>query len=284
MTPTRPRRKDFTMFRYFFLRRPDADAGIDGGMAANADAGNVAAPEGVADPKEGGEGAAALAAETAPAENRAKSPADTGVTETQAFSRRLNEKLSEAEKAMWDKVNPVIAKLGGTRPDGQPIQTFEDLQAAMDYQAMQEEAQKQNVPVELYSRLTQAEKDALEAKNMLSQYQRKEAMTKEAETLSADPKWGEFYKANEARIREVAEKTNCDLGTAKLIVYDEVGPTKVDEEFIANKAIQEFLDKKRTYNKPTEGSGAAPVTVAHTPTTYKEARDGALAYLRSLKE
>ena len=272
------------MFTFFkALRSPEDGMSEVGAPAANADAGNVAAPEGVADPKEGGEGAAALAAETAPAENPAKPPADTGVTETQAFSRRLNEKLSEAEKAMWDKVNPVIAKLGGTRPDGQPIQTFEDLQAAMDYQAMQEEAQKQNVPVELYSRLTQAEKDALDAKNMLSQYQRKEALTKEAETLAQDAKWGEFFKTNEAKIREVAERTNCDLSTAKLIVYDEVGPAKVDEDAIANKAIQEFIDKKRTY-KPVEGSGAAPVTVPHTPTTFKEAREGALSYLRSLRE
>ena len=109
-------------------------------------------------------------------------------------------------------------------------------------------------------------------------------MTKEAETISKDPKWGEFFKSNETKIREVAEKAGCDLGTAKLIVYDEIGPAKVDEEAIANKAIQDFLDKKRSYNKPTEGGGATPVAVPHTPTTFKEAREGALAYLRSLKE
>ena len=252
-----------------------------GAPAANADAGNVAAPEGVAAPMEGGAGVAA----TAEASNPETIPAsaEPPITETQAFSRRLNEKIAETEKALWDKVNPVIAKLGGTRPDGQPIQTFDDLRAAMEYQALQEEAGKQNVPVELYSRLTQAEKDALDAKNMLSQYQRKEALTKEAETLAQDAKWGEFFKTNEAKIREVAERTNCDLSTAKLIVYDEVGPAKVDEEAIANKAIQEFIDKKRTY-KPVEGSGAAPVTVPHTPTTFKEAREGALSYLRSLRE
>lgn len=252
--------------------------------AANADAANVTAPEGVAAPTTT-EGTPDVVTPDAPTTDTPAEPAPKpDVSETKAFSERLNKMVAEKEKAVWEKVNPVIEKLGGTLPDGSPIKTFEDLQKALEHQELQAEAEKQNVPVEVLSRLTQAERDALEAKNMLSQYQRKEALAKESETLSADTKWGEFFKANEAEIRKVADQVNCDLSTAKLIVYDRVGPTKVDEEAIANKAIQDFIDKKRALNKPTEGSGATPVQVVQTPKTYAEAREGAKAYLRALRE
>lgn len=251
--------------------------------AANTDAGNVAAPEGVAAPLNEGNVDAASAAETEPK----TAPADKAgedVTTTQAFSRRLNEKLGAAEKALWDKVNPVIAELGGKKPDGTPIATFEDLQAALEHQKAQAEARKLNVSDEVFERLTKAEQELSKTQSTLSRYQRTEAMMKEAETISADPKWGEFFKANEDKIRAVAEKAKCDLGTAKLLVYDEQGPAKVDEQAIGDKAIQDFLDKKRELNKPTEGSGAAPVTVSQTPKTFEDARKASLAYLRSLRE
>lgn len=246
--------------------------------AANVDAVNVTAPEGIATPE-----TTAPTGDTtiATLENIVPEPQET---ETQAFAKRLKEKTAEVEKAAFDKANALIAKLGGTKPDGSPMQTLEDLQEALEYNEMQAEAAKQNVPVEVLSRLTQAEKDALEAKNMLSQYQRKEAMAKEAETLSADPSWGEFYKAHEADIKAVAERVGCDLGTAKLVVYDKVGPAKVDEAAIAQKAIQDYINNKQTSYKPVEGSGATPVQVVSAPKTYAEAREASKAYLRSLRE
>lgn len=251
--------------------------------AANADAGNVAAPEGVAAPTI--EGSVEPATPNEPATNIPAEPtSEPDVTTTKAFSDRLNKMVSEHEKSLWDKVNPVIAKLGGTRPDGQPIQTFEDLQAALEAQAMQEEAQKQNVPVEVLSRLTQAEKDAQSTREELQQLKREKEIAQEAVDLSKDEKWGDFFKAHETEIRNVADKVKCDLGTAKLLVYDKVGPSKVDEKAIGDKAIQEFLDKKRTLNKPIEGGGATPVTVVQTPKTYAEAMEGSRAFLRSLRE
>lgn len=245
--------------------------------AANVDAVNVAAPEGTATPDNSTDN------NTEPTEQNTN-PAEPKETETQAFSRRLKEKTTEAEKAAADRFNHLVARLGGVTPEGNPIQTVEDLERALDYQEMQAEAQRQNVPVEVLSRLSQAEKDALEAKNMLSEYQRKEAMAKEAEAIAADPKWGEFYKTNEADIKAAAEQFKCDLGTAKLIVYDKVGPVKVDTEAIANKAIQDYIEGKKTSYKPVEGSGATPTQVVQAPKTFAEARDGALSILRSARE
>lgn len=243
--------------------------------AANADAVIDAAPEGTATPTD------TASTETTTIETPVDAPQET---DTQAFAHRLKEKTAEAEKAAFDKVNAVIAKLGGVTPEGTPIETFEDLQRTLDYQEMQAKAAEQNVPVELYSRLTQAEQDALEAKNMLSEYQRKDAIAKEAETLTTDPKWGTFYKAHEADIKAAADQFKCDLGTAKLIVYDKFGPEQVDEAAIANKAIQEFVEGKRTSYKPVEGSGATPTQVVATPKTWADAREGSKAILRAMRE
>jgi hypothetical protein len=243
--------------------------------AANADAVIDAAPEGTATPTD------TASTETTTIETPVDAPQET---ETQAFAHRLKEKTAEAEKAAYDKVNAVIAKLGGITPEGTPILTYEDLQRTLDYQEMQAKAAEQNVPVELYSRLTQAEQDALEAKTMLSEYQRKDALAKEAETLAVDPKWGTFYKAHEADIKAAADQFKCDLGTAKLIVYDNIGPEKVDEAAIANKAIQEFVEGKRTSYKPVEGSGATPTQVVAAPKTWADAREGSRAILRALRE
>lgn len=243
--------------------------------AANADAVIDAAPEGTATPTD------TASTETTTIETPVDAPHET---DTQAFAHRLKEKTAEAEKAAYDKVNAVIAKLGGVTPEGTPILTYEDLQRTLDYQEMQAQAAEQNVPVELYSRLTQAEQDALEAKTMLSEYQRKDALAKEAETLTADPKWGTFYKAHEADIKAAADQFKCDLGTAKLIVYDNIGPEQVDEAAIANKAIQEFVEGKRTSYKPVEGSGATPTQVVAAPKTWADAREGSKAILRALRE
>ena len=185
--------------------------------AANTDV--LDTQEGVATPEEVKETPTEETIETAPAvPAEPTEPAEPSVTETQAFARRLAEKTAEAEKATTERFNQLVTKLGGSLPDGSPIQTVEDLEKALEYQEMTAQAEEQNVPVEVLSRLTQAERDALEAKTMLSEYQRKETMAKEAETLSADPVWGEFYKANEADIHALADKAGCDLGTAKLLV------------------------------------------------------------------
>jgi len=245
--------------------------------ADNASAVDVAAPEGTATP----ETTASTETTTTP-ENIVTEPQET---ETQAFARRLKEKTSETEKALFDKVNATIAKLGGVTPEGNPIQTYEDLQRTIDYQEMQAEAAKQNVPVEVLTELKSTKETAQQALDKLSAYERKEAISKEAETLSADPVWGEFYKAHEVEIRTFAEAhPGCDLDTAKLIAYNKVGPTKVDEAAIANKAIQDYIDGKKTSYKPVEGSGATPTQVVSTPKTMAEARQGALAYLRSARE
>ena len=243
--------------------------------AANADAVIDAAPEGTATPTD-----------TASTENTTiETPVDAPQeTDTQAFAHRLKEKTAEAEKAAFDKVNAVIAKLGGVTPEGTPIETYEDLQRTLDYQEMQEKAAEQNVPVEVLQELQTTKSTAQQALDKLSAYERKDALAAEAETLAVDPKWGDFYKAHEADIKAAADQFKCDLGTAKLIVYDNVGPEKVDEAAVAQKAIQDYIEGKRTSYKPVEGSGATPTQVVAAPKTWADAREGSKAILRALRE
>ncbi len=247
--------------------------------AANADAVVDAAPEGIATPTDTASTSETPAPETPPAE-----PTEPTETETQAFARRLKEKTAEAEKAATERFNKLCAKLGGTMPDGSPIQTVDDLEKALEYQEMQALAAEKSVPVEILQELTETKTTAQQALDKLSAYERKEALAAEATALSADPKWGDFYKAHEADITAVADRAKCDLNTAKLIVYDQLGPERVDADAIANKAIQEFIEGKRKDYKPVEGSGATPTQVVGTPKTYAEAREQAMAYLRSAKE
>lgn len=243
--------------------------------AANADAVIDAAPEGTATPTD------TASTETTTIETPVDAPQET---DTQAFAHRLKEKTAEAEKAAFDKVNAVIAKLGGVTPEGTPILTYEDLQRTLDYQEMQAEAAEQNVPVEVLQELQTTKSTAQQALDKLSAYERKDALAAEAEALTADPKWGDFYKAHEADIKAAADQFKCDLGTAKLIVYDNVGPEKVDEAAVAQKAIQDYIEGKRTSYKPVEGSGATPTQVVAAPKTWADAREGSKAILRALRE
>ena len=243
--------------------------------AANADAVIDAAPEGTATPTD------TASTGTTTIETPVDAPQET---ETQVFAHRLKEKTAEAEKAAFDKVNAVIAKLGGVTPEGTPIETYEDLQRTLDYQEMQAQAAEQNVPVEVLQELQTTKSTAQQALDKLSAYERKDALAAEAETLAVDPKWGDFYKAHEADIKSAADQFKCDLGTAKLIVYDNVGPEKVDEAAVAQKAIQDYIDGKRTSYKPVEGSGATPTQVVSAPKTWADAREGSKAILRALRE
>ena len=243
--------------------------------AANADAVIDAAPEGTATPTD------TASTETTAIETPVDAPQET---DTQAFAHRLKEKTAEAEKAAFDKVNAVIAKLGGVTPEGTPIETYEDLQRTLDYQEMQAKAAEQNVPLEVLQELQTTKSTAQQALDKLSAYERKDALAAEAETLAVDPKWGDFYKAHEADIKAAADQFKCDLGTAKLIVYDNVGPEKVDEAAVAQKAIQDYIEGKRTSYKPVEGSGATPTQVVAAPKTWADAREGSKAILRALRE
>ena len=193
---------------------------------------------------------------------------------------------AEREKAAFDKANGLIAKLNGTMADGTPITTIEQLEQALAQQELQAEAEKQQVPVEVLSRLTQAEKDALEAKAMLSEYKRKETLAEEGKDAFHSPRLGQVFRGqnNEKAIYEGRRQvSSAASGPAKLIVLDEVGPEKVENiDAISNKAIQEYLDKKRTY-APVEGGGASLVQVSQTPKTFEDARKGAIELMRSLR-
>ena len=233
-------------------------------LAANADVAIDTTPAELATPND------TASTETTTIETPKDMVTEPQETETQAFARRLREKVEAERTALSQEYNSEIADLG-MEWNGQPITTIEQLRQAKAEQKLQQEAAEKSVPVEILQELQTTKSTAQQALDKLSAYERKEAMSKEAEALSADPKWGDFYKANEAEIKAVAEKAGCDLSTAKLIVYDRSGPQKVDEAAIAQKAIQDYINGKQTSYKPVEGSGSTPIQVVSKPKSFDEA-------------
>ena len=262
------------MFLRKILMFPDSEVGDS---AANADVVDVATSEEPATPTE------PATEPEKPEENPQEPPKETDITETQKFAKRLAEKTAETEKAIASKYNETIAKLG-MEWDGKPITTIEELQHAYEQQELRKQAQEKNIPVDVLEDLQKTKATAEQALSRLSQYERKEALSKEAETLKADPKWGGFYTEHEQEIKAVADQFNVDLGTAKLIVYDKMGPQTVDVEALKQQAIQEYLNKKINLNQPVEGGGASPVSVQERPKTFAEARKNALAQIRAARE
>lgn len=228
------------------------------GLAANTDAVDVAASEGIASPQ----------AESQAEPTQAIQQED--VTQTQAFAHRLKEATTQAEAKARDAL---IAQIYGE----QGITTYAEYEAALAAQEAEQKAAENNVPVEFYTRMTESERKAQEALDKLSQYERKELMTKQVESLSTDEKWGSFFNANKTEILEVAERLNTDLDTAKLLVLDSKGIPTLDTEAIKQQAIQEYLDKVKKGYKPVEGSGAASVTVQEKPKTFEDAKKASLA-------
>lgn len=249
--------------------------------AANAGAVNVAAPEGPATPETPAPQADAAPAEstsapeTPAADPKTEKPPEKPPeeTETQRFSKRLNAKIAQERDAL---VKEIYGSQGITT-----YQQYLDAKAAQD---AAQKAKENNVPVEFYNQLTQAQQKADEALQRLSAYERKDAIAKEAEALAKDPKWGEFFKANETEIRELAERANTTLDTAKLLVLDKKGFEKPDVEKIAQEAVKKYLDGLRAGNKPVEGAGPVPAVVQSSPKTFEEARQGALAMLRAQRQ
>lgn len=201
-------------------------------------------------------------------------PAEQKAVQTHEDNQVAKQARLAAEKATRDAV---IAEAFGA----QGITTYEQYQQAIAAQKVAEEAENLNVAPEVIERLTKAEQTAQQAFEKLSKYERKEIMDKQAAEMSADPRYGKFFKANESEIRSTADQLNVDLETARLLVLDKKYQ-EPDIETIKKDAIQEYIESLRKGNKPVEGSGAPPVLVQSEPKTFEEARKGALALLRNL--
>lgn len=192
------------------------------------------------------------------------------ITETKAFAKRLSEMTTKAK-------DELIAEIYGDSG----IKTFAEYQAAKAEQEAAKKAAEQNIPVEIFKELQSTKSTAQQALDKLAQYERKEAMTKEAEKLSNDEAWGDFYKANKDEIHALAEEGNVSLDVAKLLVLDKKGFPKVDEAKLKEQAVKEYLEGIKKGNKPVEGNGPTPVVVPSAPKTFAEARQNSLAMLRA---
>lgn len=176
------------------------------------------------------------------------------VTETQAFSRRLNEERDKMVAEIYQ---------------GQ-FKNYAEYRAAVERQQMIDAAQQKGIDPVIYEQMTTAQREAAEAKriaeesqNALHGYQRREEMTRLDDAMAQHPRYGTFFAANRAEIHEVANRL-MPYGTAqeqleyatKMVLADKYEPPKpVDEASIKATGVKEYLDTINGQNHPTEARG-----------------------------
>jgi hypothetical protein len=198
-------------------------------------------------------------------------------TQTQAFARRLQEERSkieagyEPDKKLASEAKRIATALG--------YKSAEEMIAAVDKQAIEQEAVSKGIDPEVYAQMTAAQREAAEAKRiaeeakgLLSVYERKEALAKLADSYGEKyPKWAQFFKDNRAQIMDVANNIEgngmtpeAHLDFARMYVFNEkYEPPNM--EALKQQHIKEYQDSLRN-QPPAEGRGGGTSSTPHAST------------------
>jgi hypothetical protein len=221
---------------------------------------------------------------------------------TKAFSQRLNQKQKEWEQAHLQELSAKDQAITAAKQRADEIverawghlgiHTQEELDAY-------EGAQQIGVPVEVYNRMTAAERKATELEQKtnetaarLTQYERRDALTAAAESYAAgSTKFSDFFKANREEILKTAVDMKGDgltpeehLNAALMYVLaDKYEPPKpVDEKAIGEAAVKAYLESINKIGAPVEARGGG---IPNTPpvSTGNAIRDAELMTREMLK-
>lgn len=212
------------------------------------------------------------------------------VTQTQAFSKRLNEMTQKAIDAEYDRLYG----------DQYGIHTKAEYDAAIAKQQREAEAQQRGIDPAVYEQMTAAERKAAEAEakatealTMLNTYQRREELGKEAAMFAAHPKYGAFFDANKAAIMELANTLDPAGGSAqdallfatKQVLADNWEPPKpIDEAAIKQRGVEEYLAKIKEQSIPVEARGGGIPSAPQSKDPWERARLMAEARLNAITE
>lgn len=150
---------------------------------------------------------------------------------------------------------------------------IDDLITQFEQAQIEEEAQAAGLPPEFYQEFTQM-KQELESNKWNG------VIAQQDSKLQNEP----FYNEWKKDVFEFAMQRGVDLETA----YTYLARTKLPEimqnqEKLKDDAVKEYLSKKREPQGVVEGDGSTPVVQVSQPKTFEDAKAGALAYLKSLK-
>jgi hypothetical protein len=254
-------------------------------MAANA----VNATGEIADPAPATVDPNTTAQEIAPTEP-AGEPQES---ETQAFSRRLNEKRAEWEQRHTSDMDALISEIYS----GQ-FKTVSEFREAVERQRMQDEATQKGIDPALYEQMNSTQRAAEEARRAAEQaqgelftYRRREELEKAEPAFAADAKIGSFFKSNRDEIMAVARQIEgrdmtpeAQLDTAMMFVMRQKWQ-EPNIEAIGKKAVSDYLADLNRKNAPVESGNTTPVVKTVTgKDPWDTAFRGSLEYLKSEKQ
>lgn len=236
---------------------------------------------------EGGEVAPPQAEESQAPE---ETPSDDGIEQSKAFAKRLSErtnaKIAE-ERAKWEaeqaerlreyeqyrSLTEQMLKYSGH-------QDIHSLQQALEQELLQAQAEKHQVPVEVMQRLNELERRAQRADELEHKWQSQQALNTFYQDLN------QFLQGKE----DVTQESMIDFMVQSGISNFDVAYKALRADLLEQKlataeqdAVKKYLESKKA--PKVEGSGSAPGLIAEQPPkTWEEARERALARLRSLNE
>jgi alanyl-tRNA synthetase len=193
------------------------------------------------------------------------------------FAQMRREK--EMAQAQIDMANQLIAKLYGT--DG--ITNVEQLQTALTQAEQQAQVEQQAQQMQANPALIQELNTLKSEIDMMKQ----EKQTAERDRAIAD------MKKQMQEVLEVAKGEGMDINEDQLLtaaqeknmnnfhdVYKLIKPDVNSEEY-KNKIIADYINSIKSGQIPVEGGGNTPSVLPQTPKTMDDARNGAIAMLRS---
>jgi len=219
-----------------------------------------------------------------------ETPSDDGIEQSKAFAKRLSErtqaKLAE-ERAKWEAEQAERLRdyeryrsLADQMLKYSGHQDIDTLQQTLEQELLQAQAEQHQVPVEVMQRLNELERRAQKADELERQWQSQQAVSTFYRDLDQYMQGKEDVPA-EAMIDFMVQTgiTNFDAAY-KALRADQLEQRLATAE---EDAIKKYLESKRATK--VEGSGSAPGLIAEQPArTWEEARERALARLRSLNE
>lgn len=188
--------------------------------------------------------------------------------DSKAFGIRLNQERSKIEE-QYSPFKAAIerqAQLAGLSVD----EYLTTSQQQAEEEALKAEAEAAGKTVEEV-KLT---KEKTDVEKQLEEYQRKEALSKEEETLIADEKIGSFVKDNLDQIKKIALDTGTDLKVGLALVVADKLPELL-EAANPQKHIEEYLEGRRSGTVDPIKIGGPDVPGGKQLTTFADALQSA---------
>ena len=214
---------------------------------------------------------------------------ESQIEQSKSFAKRLEERTQaklQEERQKWEqekaeefkdyeqakKAADYLRQRGG-------FEDFMSLNEAIELEMLQEQAQKESVPVEVLQRINALEQKAARADELEQQQEQREIYSQFKNAL------GDFVKDKEGVTADALEDYMLEHQVASFdVAYKALRAEQLEQQLATAKqdAIKEYLESKKA--PKVEGSGAAGVVTDTPPKNFDEARQRALERIRAANQ